>query len=167
MAWVVFVVIIAKQSNPFTKKKHFIKSRTNKNIFKRIKYLYNNEINSNYLHYIEFHQQTPFACLTNAYTCIYMRSSWFGNVLRHTRATRTFMDPCGPGHVYALCGHLSLLFFMSFPFLFFPKRLYHPPYHRQSYDRLSPSPQHHVWLHPPIFSCLLRILLLFERTISP
>ena len=27
--------------------------------------------------------------------------------------------------------------------------LYHPLHHRQSHNRLSPSPQHHVWLHPP------------------
>ena len=38
---------------------------------------------------------------------------------------------------------LYLLF--SYSFL---KRLYHPPYYRQSYDRLSPSSQHHVLLHP-------------------
>ena len=63
------------------------------------------------------------------------------------------------------------IFFLIIPYLFFsyyfPKRLYYPPYHRQSYDRLSPSSQHHVWLHPPIFSCLLHILLLFIRTFSP
>ena len=60
-----------------------------------------------------------------------------------------------------------LIILYLFPLLFFPKRHYHPPYHQQSYDRLSPSPQHHVWLHPPIFSCLLHILLLFVRAISP
>ena len=42
-----------------------------------------------------------------------------------------------------------LIILYVFPFLFLPKRHYHPPDHRQLYDRLSPSPQHHVWLHPP------------------
>ena len=60
-----------------------------------------------------------------------------------------------------------LIILYIFPILFFPKRHYHPPYYRQSHDRLSPSSQHHVWLHPPIFSCLFHILLLFVRTISP
>ena len=142
-------------------------SRTNKNIIKRIKYLYNNEIDFNYLHYIKFHWQTSFTCLTNAYTHIYIKCSWFRAIFRQIRVTRTFMDPCGPWLVYAPCGHISSLFSIFFLSYFFPKRLYHFPYHRQSHDRLSPSSQHHVWLHPPIFSCLLHILLLFVRTISP
>ena len=50
---------------------------------------------------------------------------------------------------------------LSFLSLFLHKRLHHPPHHRQSHDRLSPSSQHHVLLHPPY------ILLLFIRTISP
>ena len=95
-----------------------------------------------------------------------MKSSWFRAVFKHTRATRTFMDPYGPWHVYALCGHFSLIIpYLFFPY-FFTKRLYHPLHHRQSHDRLSPSSQHHVLLHPPIFSCLVNILLLFIRTIS-
>ena len=57
----------------------------------------------NDLHYIQFHRQTPFTCFTNAYTCIYMKSSRFRAVFRHTIATQTFMDPCGPQHVYAPC----------------------------------------------------------------
>ena len=77
------------------------------------------------------------------------------------------MDPYGPRHVYAPCGHISLLFFMFSLSYSFPKRLYHPLHHCQSHNRLSPSPQHHVWLHPPIFSCLVNILLLFVRTFSP
>ena len=60
----------------------------------------------------------------------------------------TLVDPCGPWHVYAPCGHISLLFFMFFLSYSFPKRLYHPLHHRQSHNRLSPSSQHHVWLHP-------------------
>ena len=107
---VVPVVIIAK--NPINFQKHFINIRTNKNNIKRIKYSYNNQINFNYLHYIQFHRQTLLACLTNAYTCIYTKSLQFGAILRHTRATRTFMDPCGPQHVYAPCRHFSLLFSM-------------------------------------------------------
>ena len=60
-----------------------------------------------------------------------------------------------------------LIILYIFHSLFLPKRLYHSLHHRQSHDRLSPSSQHHVWLHPPIFSCLLHILLLFVRTFSP
>ena len=41
-----------------------------------------------------------------------MKSSRFGAIFRHTRVTRMFMDPCGPQHVYAPCGHFSLLFFI-------------------------------------------------------
>ena len=146
-------------SNPINFHKYFINSRTNKNIIKKNKIFTQqwNRLQSSSLYSI--HQQTSFACFTNAYTCIYTKSSWFRVVFRHTRAMQTFMDPCGPQHVYALCGHISLLFFMFFLSYSFPKRLYHPLHHRQSHNRLSPSPQHHVWLHPPIFSCLVNILL--------
>ena len=154
-------------SNPINSHKHFINSRTDKNIIKRIKYSYNNEVNFNYLHCTQFHRQISFACLTNAYTCIYMKSSQFGAIFRHIRATQMFMDPCGPRHVYALCEHISSLFSMFFLFLFPPKRHYYSLHHRQLYDRFSPSSQHHILLHPPIFSCLVNILLLFVRTISP
>ena len=96
-----------------------------------------------------------------------MKSLWFRAVFRHIMAMQTFMDLCGLRHVYAPCGHFSLII----PYLLFsyysPKRLYYPLHHRQSHDRLSPSSQHHVLLHPPIFSCLLHFLLLFVRTISP
>ena len=65
------------------------------------------------------------------------------------RATQTFVDPYGPQHVYAPCGHIFLLFSMFFFSYFLPKSHYHHPlYHWQSYDRLSTLPQHHVWLHP-------------------
>ena len=47
------------------------------------------------------------------------------------------------------CGHISSLFSIFIPSYFILKRHYHPLHHQQSYDRLSPSPQHHVWLHPP------------------
>ena len=78
-----------------------------------------------------------------------MKSSSSGAVFRHTRATRTFMDPCGPRHVYAPYGHFFSYYSLSFLSLFLHKRLYHPLHHRQSHDRLSPSSQHHVLLHPP------------------
>ena len=117
--------------------------------------------------YIQLHQQTLLACPTSAYTCIYMKISKFVAVFRHSRAMQTFMDHCGPWQVYAPCGHISSLFSMFYFSYFFPKRLYYSPYHRQSHDRLSPSSHHHVWLHPPIFSCLVNILLLFVRIISP
>ena len=44
------------------------------------------------------------------------------------------MDPYGPQHVYAPYGHILSLFSMFFPFLFLPKRHYHPLHHQQSYD---------------------------------
>ena len=96
-----------------------------------------------------------------------MKSLWFRAVFRLTRATWTFMDPCGPRHVYVPCGHFSLIISYLFFSYYFPKRLYHPLHYQQSHDRLSPSSQHHVSLHPPIFSCLVNILLLFIRTFSP
>ena len=49
-----------------------------------------------------------------------------------------------------------LIILYLFIFLFFPKRLYHPSYHRQLYDRHSPSSQHHVWPH-------LSYILLFSQ----
>ena len=106
-------------------------------------------------------------CLPNAYTHIYMKCLRFGAIFRHTSVTQTFMDPCGPQPVYALCGHIFSLFSVFFLSYFSLKRHYHSLHYWQSYDRLSPSSQHHVWLHPPIFSCLLHILLLFVRTFSP
>ena len=45
-----------------------------------------------------------------------MKSLSSGAIFRYTRVTRTFMDPCGPRHVYALYGHFSLII----PYLFFP-----------------------------------------------
>ena len=78
-----------------------------------------------------------------------MKSSWFKAIFRHTRVIRIFMDPCGPWHVYVPYGHILSLFSMFFLSYFFRKRPYHPLHHQQSYDRLSPSLQHHVWLHPP------------------
>ena len=101
-----------------------------------------------YIHYTKFHQQTSFICIINAYTHIHTKCLQFGAIFRHTMATWMFMDPCGPWHVYAPCGHFSLLFSIFFLSHFSPKRLYHPPYHRQSHDRLFPSPQHHVCLPP-------------------
>ena len=78
-----------------------------------------------------------------------MKSSRFGAVFRHTRVTQMFMDSCGPQHVYAPYGHFSLIIPYLFVHYFFTKRLYHPLHHQQSHDRLSPSSQHHVLLHPP------------------
>ena len=42
-----------------------------------------------------------------------------------------------------------LIILYLFHFLFFPKRLYHSLHNWQLHDRLSPSSQYHVWLHPP------------------
>ena len=138
-------------SNPINFQKHFINIRTNKNTIKRIKYSHNNQINFNYLHYIQFHRQTLLACLTNAYTCIYMTSLQFGAVLRHTRATRMFMDPRGPRHVYALCGHLSLLFSMFFLPYFFPKDFIIPHIND---NRMTDFSHHHsiIYDFTPLYS---------------
>ena len=97
----------------------------------------------------------------------YIRRVYDLELYSDIRAMWMFMDPCGPQPVYAPCGHIFSLFFIFFLSYFSPKRLYHSPYHRQLHDRLFPSPQQHVCLHPPIFSCLLHTLLLFVRTISP
>ena len=43
-------------------------------------------------------------------------------------------------------------YFLSFLSLFLHKRLYHPLHHRQLHERLSPSSQHHILLHPLIYS---------------
>ena len=77
-----------------------------------------------------------------------MKSSSSRAIFRHTRATRMFMDPCGPRHVYAPYGHFSLIIPYLFLHYFFTKRLYHPLHHRQLHEKLSPSLQHHVLLHP-------------------
>ena len=112
----------------------------------------------------------PTSILPNAYTYTHMMCSQCRVIFRHIRAMQTFMDPYGPQPIYAPYGHIFPLFFIFFIFFlscFFPKRHYHSPHHQKSYDRLFPSPQHHVCLHPPIFSYLLHILLLFVRTFSP
>ena len=83
-----------------------------------------------------------------------MKSSSFGAIFRHIMATQMFMDSCGPQHVYALYGHFSLIISYLFFSYYFPKRLYHPLHHRQLHDRLSPSSQHHVLLHPPPYILL-------------
>ena len=155
-------------SNPINSQNIFKRIRTNKNIIKKgIKYSYNIEINSNCLHYTLFHRQTSFTCLTNAYTYTQMKSLWFRAVFRHTRATRTFMDPCGLRHVYAPCGHFSLIIpYLFFPY-FFPKDFI-IPYIID--NRMIDSLHYHSNLYyftTPIFSCLVNILLLFIRTISP
>ena len=69
----------------------------------------------------------------------------------------TLVDP----DMYMRCVDIFPYYSLCFSSLILPKRLYHPLYHRQLHDWLSPSPQHHVWLHPPY------ILLLFVRTFSP
>ena len=56
---------------------------------------------------------------------------------------QTFMDPCGPRYVYVLYGH-----FFPYYSLFFPSLFLHKRHHRQSHEKLSPSLQHHVLLHP-------------------
>ena len=55
----------------------------------------------------------------------------------------TLVDP----NMYIVWTFFFIILYL-FLFFVFPKRLYYPPYHWQSYDRLSPSSQHHVWLHP-------------------
>ena len=96
-----------------------------------------------------------------------MKSSWFGAVFRHTRVRWTFMDPWGPRYVYVLYGHFSLII----PYLFFPyffTKDFIIPYVINNHMR--DSPHHHSIMYyftPPIFACLVNILLLFIRTISP
>ena len=75
----------------------------------------------------------------------------------------TLMDP----NMYMRHKDIFPYYSLSFLPLFLHKRLYHFLHHWQLYDRFSPLSQHHILLHPPIFSCLVNILLLFIRTISP
>ena len=76
-----------------------------------------------------------------------MKSLSPGAIFRHRRAMQTFMDHCGPQHVYVPYGHFSLIIPYLFLSLFLHKRLYHPLHHRQSHERLSPSLQHHRQSH--------------------
>ena len=58
----------------------------------------------------------------------------------------TLVDP----DMYTRRMDIFPLLFLIFSFLITSKkRLYHPLHHQQSHDRLSPSSQHHVLLHPP------------------
>ena len=121
------------------------------NIIKRIKYSYNNEIDFNYLHYTQFHRQTSFACLTNAHTYIYTKSMQFGAIFGHTRAMQMFMDPCGPQHVYAPCGHFSLLFSIFFLSYSFPKDIIIP---HIIDNHMTDFPHHHSIMYDftPLYS---------------
>ena len=69
--------------------------------------------------------------------------------------------------VYAPCGHISSLFSIFFLSYFFPKRHYNSHIIN---NHMTDFFHHHSIMYvfiPPIFSCLLHILLLFVRTISP
>ena len=127
-------------SNSINHHKHFINSRTDKNIIKRTKIFIQQQ---NRLQLSSLHSIPSTNIFHMLYKCIhmhiYMKSSRFGAIFRHTRATQMFIDPCGPQHVYVPCGHIFSLFSMFFLSYFFPKA-----YHQQSYDRLSQSSQHHV-----------------------
>ena len=104
------------------------------------------------------------------YKCIYILTNEEFMIQSRIQAYKGDANVYGPlwtWHVYAPCGHFSLIISYLFFSYYFPKRLYHPLHYRQSHDRLSPSSQHHLSLHPPIFSCLVNILLLFIRTFSP
>ena len=155
-------------SNPNNSHKHSINPRTNKNIIKRIKYWYNIEINFNQLCYTKCHQQIPFTCLPNACMHTHTKCSWCRAIFRWIRVTQTIMDPYGPWALYTPYGHISLNILHVFPLFLFPKRHYHFPHHRQLHDRLF---HHHsimyICPHPPIFSYMLYILLLFVKTFSP
>ena len=57
----------------------------------------------------------------------------------------TLVDP----DMYMCCMDIYPLLFLILSFIISSqKRLYHPLHHRQSHDRLSPSLQHHILLHP-------------------
>ena len=82
---------------------------------------------------------------------IYMKSSRFGAVFRHTRATQMFIDPCGPQHVYAPCGHIFSLFSMFFLSYFFPKDFITPHIIN---NRMTDFPNHHSIMYDftPLYS---------------
>ena len=62
-----------------------------------------------------------------------------------------FMDPCGPQHVYALCGHISSLFSMFFFSYFLPKDII-IPYIID--NRMTDFPHHHsiIYDFTPLYS---------------
>ena len=103
--------------------------------------------------------------------CIYSLTHEVFTMQSCIQAYKGNMDVYGPlwtpSSICAIWTYFSLNILYVFPLLFLLKRHYHSPFHQQLYDRLFPSPQHHVCLHPPIFSCMLHILLLFVWTISP
>ena len=51
----------------------------------------------------------------------YIRRVCDSEPFRHRRAMQMFIDPCGPQHVYAPCGHFSLLFSI-FSYLIFSQK---------------------------------------------
>ena len=117
-------MIIAKQSKPSSQ---IFYKLTNKNIIERIKYSYNNEIDFNYLHYTQFNQQTPFACLTNAYTHIYMKSSRSGAVFRHTKGYTNVYGPLWTPTCICTMWTYFLIILYIFPFLFFTQKTLSSP----------------------------------------
>ena len=100
------------------------------------------------------------------YICAYTSSVYnlepYSGIQRQRECLWTLVDPDLYMRRVDIFPHYSLYF----SFLIFPQRKLSLPI-SLSHDRLFPSPQHHVCLYPPIFSCWLHILLLFVRTISP
>ena len=151
-------------SNPINFHKYFINSRTNKNIIKKNKIFtqQRNRLQSSSLHSIP---STNIFCIPHK--CIHMYIHEEFAIRSHIQAYKGDVNVYGPLWT-PTCICAMWTYFLIILYVFSSlKRLYHPLHHRQSHDRLSPSPQHHVWLHPPIFSCLVNILLLFVRTFSP
>ena len=136
-------------SNPINFHKYFINSRTHKNIIKKNKIFtqQRNRLQSSSLHSIP---------LTNIlripHKCIHIDIHEEFAIRSHIQAYKGDANIYGPlWTLTSICAVWTyfLIILYVFPLIFFPKRLYHPLHHRQSHDRLSPSPQHHVWLHLP------------------
>ena len=95
-----------------------------------------NSINKNLSHALQMH--------THAYIWRVQDSEPYSGIQGWREHLWTLVDPDMYMRRVDIFFIILYLFF-SYSFL---KKLYHPPYYQQSYDRLSPSSQHHVWLHP-------------------
>ena len=78
---------------------------------------------------IAYHFITLFACCTNAYTHIYIKSLQCGAVFWPLQATWIFMDTYGPWPVYVPDGPICLFFSRFFFIILIPKDIITYPHH--------------------------------------
>ena len=119
-----------------------------------MKYSYNNKINFNYLHYTQCHQQTPFACLLNAYTCIYTKSLRSRAVFRHTRAMQTLWTLVNP-NMYMCRVDIFSHYSLYFSYLIFPQKDFIIPH--IIHNRMTDFLHHHNIMYDftPLYSPII------------